>query len=99
MYAHHRVTTELLCLCHGYSSDTTTTEQRLYRGPISWFSYDFGVTVIRHHNVDAMVLPNSLMSSDGRYRVLGIRYHKQRYRYRLLTWYRSILAPFFNRLV
>jgi hypothetical protein len=35
--------------------------------------------------------------SDGRYRVLGIQYqwyHKQRYRYRLLTWYRSILAPF-----
>ena len=33
--------------------------------------------------------------SDGRYRVLGNRYqryHVQRYRYRLLTWYRSILS-------
>jgi hypothetical protein len=41
-------------------------------------------------------------TSDGRYRVLGIRYqryHKQRYRYRLLTWHRPILAPFFKRLV
>ena len=41
------------------------------------------------------------ISSAGWYRVLGIRYHRyyeQRYRYRLLTWYRSILDPGFSAI-
>ena len=39
-----------------------------------------------------------IIISAGRYRVLGIRYHEQRYRYRLLTWYRLILAPGFSAM-
>jgi hypothetical protein len=36
------------------------TQNRLQRSPTSWyFSYDFGVTVIRHQNADAIVLASA----------------------------------------
>jgi hypothetical protein len=38
--------------CHRTETDRTST---------SCFSYDFGVTVVRHQNVDAMVLATALM--------------------------------------
>ena len=37
------------------------TEERHTEARLLGFSYDFGVTVIRHQNTDAMVLASALM--------------------------------------
>ena len=49
------------------------TEQRQTEDRLLGFSYDYGVTVIRHQNADAMVLASVLMRGIQRRRENGVQ--------------------------